>query len=67
MKETIVKCDHCGSTIRVSEYTLITEQQVDSSGNGYESYWEYHDFCLRCLMDWAIRNPEKAKHIHYHK
>lgn len=63
MKETIIKCDGCGTAAKVVQYRIDCGTEMDPSGNGYETYWEYKDYCLMCLVDWINSNPEKAKKI----
>jgi hypothetical protein len=63
MKETIIKCDGCGIAVKVTPYRIECGKYIDASGNGYDFNWDYKDFCMACLLKWAINNPECIEKI----
>lgn len=56
MIETIIKCDKCGKS-GAKSYKYTNGSSMDASGNGYETNWEYRDFCFEHLIQF-IRNSE---------
>ncbi len=59
MKETIVYCDVCGKNYNVKSYNIVVRKEMDASGNGYETQYEYKDLCFKCLLNYVRRNHEK--------
>jgi len=64
MKETTIKCDGCGNTRKVIQYKIDMGCEMDPSGNGYNTDWDYKDFCIKCLVEWLSFNPVLCKKIH---
>lgn len=54
MKITIVICDDCNrrndgdDETPVYSYRIKRYREMDASGNGYETQWEYADWCKDC-------------------
>lgn len=54
MKETIIKCDGCSTTEKVDQYRINMGKEMDPSGNGYNTIWEYKDFCWNCFRNYSF-------------
>lgn len=58
-KIILIKCDHCGNPAQSYRYEIGCE--MDPSGNGYNTSWEYVDICEECKN--TKYNDKKLKKI----
>ena len=58
MKETIIKCDGCGTSNDVEEYSIYCGTEMDPSGNGYNTTLEYKDWCWNCFKNYVMSSPK---------
>jgi hypothetical protein len=53
MKHTIKSCDRCKNSdesgVIVKSYRINMGKEMDPSGNGYQTNWEYVDSCENCF------------------
>lgn len=55
IKEVLV-CDDCGqgqepSADPVHRFKINMGREMDPSGNGYNTIWDYKEFCTSCELD----------------
>lgn len=50
-------CDGCGDN-NATAFRINMGKSMDPSGNGYNTDWDYKDFCPACLELFKKKNPE---------
>lgn len=62
MKHSYLSCDKCGYSEEnagciVHSLKINTGREMDASGNGYVTNWDYFDLCADCLRTYKLENP----------
>lgn len=48
MLKTTLICDGCQTASAVKPYRINRGKEMDPSGNGYNTNWDYKDYCPKC-------------------
>lgn len=63
MKEIITNCDKCQKSAK--SYMYANGCEMDPSGNGYNTNWEYIDLCSDCALNFMKEKKVKLKEDNY--
>ena len=62
MKVETIKCDRCKCEgARSFKYSIDSE--MDPSGNGYNSKWNFIDLCLNCMQEFVLEKKVRLTEI----
>lgn len=61
MQKTTLYCDGCGTAVGVVAYKIYLGRDMDASGNGYETNWDYKDYCESCHEDAVGKHGENIR------
>jgi hypothetical protein len=62
MEHKYLSCDKCGYSEEnagciVKSFKIEMGFEMDCSGNGYNTDWEYLDLCDNCVERYKLENP----------
>lgn len=49
MQKVTLICDVCGTDKAVRSFRINLGCEMDASGNGYNTNWDYKEYCPSCL------------------
>lgn len=61
MRKVTYQCDICKNAVASTHFRVETGCEMDPSGNGYNTSYDYYDVCLGCLGTFHTQHPKSHK------
>jgi len=58
MRKVTYTCDICKTGVATKHFRVATGCEMDASGNGYNTDYDYYDVCIHCLGEFHTKHPK---------